>query len=239
MVKVNVSSVVNTSPASELVSNLNVTDIQSIRRHSCEDIDECQTYMSHCAQTCTNTKGSFKCTCTENYYDSHGDGSVCEAAWREDSVVLVAYGSEIRQLRQNYSDYSYNALIEDENFVLSIDIDPLDRYVYWIDEVTQLIKRSFIPVTNAALGHAQALKGLTPPPVTRALGGSVVPMVNRDQMSSDFTALSIDWLAKNLYVADSLTHSIKVSKVDGRYMKTLVKENADLVYSIVVNPVIG
>ncbi len=168
--------------------------------------------------------------------DSRGDGSICEAAWREGSVVLIAYGSTIRQVRQNFSDYTYTTLVEDESsvrgssgsgsFVLSMDVDPLSRHVYWIDEASQQIKRSFIPVSKTALGHAQLLISLSDE--TQSVNSMI-----------DFTAVAVDWLAKNLYYAEGLNGTIKVSKTDGRYERTLISVNAERVYSLVVNPVLG
>ena len=40
------------------------------------DVDECATGISNCAAnaTCTNTFGSFTCTCNLGYY---GDGTIC------------------------------------------------------------------------------------------------------------------------------------------------------------------
>jgi hypothetical protein len=193
------------------------------RKHSCVDIDECESYSSHCSQICLNLKGSYQCKCAENYIDSHGDGSVCEAAWNEDSVVLVAYGSEIRQLRQNFTDYSYTTIIENENSVSSIDVDPIERVLYWIDEASNRIKRSYIPVSRNALGRAQPLMQSNE---RSALNSS----------ETRITALAVDWLAKNVYFIQG--RSIKVSKLDGRYVKTLISQQVTS-QSIQVNPIIG
>ena len=128
-----------------------------IRRHTCNDIDECLSFDSHCPQLCSNLKGSYKCECSENYINSRGDGSICEAVNREDSVLLIAYGEEIRQVRENMTEYVYNTLIERENYVHSIDIDANDRFVYWIDLYDKMIKRSYIPVSKSSLGFTQTL----------------------------------------------------------------------------------
>jgi len=52
---------------------------------------------------------------------------VCEAGGGEETVVLLAYGGEIRQMRENGMGYVYSALIENEEFVLAMDVDPVDR----------------------------------------------------------------------------------------------------------------
>lgn len=226
MVKLNISSEMTTTliydETNSTTTSSSTPHLIELRRHTCVDIDECQHYSTHqCTQICENLKGTYACKCAANYIDTRGDGSVCEATWREDSVVLVAYGTEIRQVRQNFSDYSYTSLIEGESFVLSMDVDPVERYVYWIDEGAQQIKRSFIPVSKVALGHAQ--------------------LIVKDQAVTivDFTALAVDWLAKNLYYAEGLNGTIKVCKADGRYTKTLISTNAERVYSLVVNPILG
>jgi hypothetical protein len=236
MVKLNISSEMSTTLIYDetTIYSQNSTTVPSLtphlmdlRRHTCVDIDECQHYSTHqCTQLCENLKGTYACKCAANYIDTRGDGSICEATWREDSVVLVAYGTEIRQVRQNFSDYSYASLIEGQSFVLSMDVDPVERYVYWIDEGAQQIKRSFIPVSKVALGHAQLIV-------------KDQAAMNNDATIVDFTALAVDWLAKNLYYAEGLNGTIKVCKADGRYTKTLISTNAERVYSLVINPVLG
>ena len=206
-------------------SLLHGNDSIEYQRHTCEDIDECQSYDSHCPQNCINTKGSYKCSCAYDYVNSHGDGSICEAVASDDSVILIAYGSEIRQIRQNFSDYVYNTLIEDQKSVRAIDVDPVDRYFYWVDESTQQIKRSYLPNTKTALGNTQLLTHLQ----------AKLSLIQ----SVDITAISVDWIGKNIYFADASNGTIKVSKNDGRYLKILITQNAELVNSLVVNPSIG
>ncbi len=75
----------------------------------------------------------------------------------------------------------------------------------------------------SALGHAQTLE---------SLGTSVAN-------DNWLTALSVDWLAKNIYFADAKHESIQVARADGRYPRTLITHNAEIVYSLVVNPLIG
>lgn len=195
-----------------------------IRRHTCQDIDECESSsLNHCPHECINLKGSYQCKCSSEYKDTHGDGTVCEATWRDESIVLIAYGSEIRQVRQNFTDYAYTTLIENENQVIALDVDPQDRVLYWIDGETQKIKRTFIPVSKKALGNAQAL---------------VQTDIRRNSDSLPrLTAITVDWLAKNVYYAQS--NAIIVAKTDGRYPKKLITEHVSDVRSIQVNPIIG
>ena len=107
----------------------NNTSVSGFHRHTCDDINECDSYsMNKCTQKFINMKGSFKCACDKDYFDPHGDGTICKAGKTgEDAVVLLAYGSEIRQLQQNISQYVYAGLIESEDFILSMEIDPINR----------------------------------------------------------------------------------------------------------------
>ena len=58
-------------------------------------------------------------------------------------------------------------------------------------------------------------------------------------IEDDLTALSIDWIGKNIYFANAKDASIKVARADGRYKRTIIRENALSVYSLTVNPIIG
>ena len=214
---------------SKVNDNNNITS--DLRRHTCEDENECdRAFSNQCAQTCINLKGSYKCECAAQYWDPHGDGAICEAAYKEDSVVLVAYGAEIRQLRPNASDFSYTTLIENENFVASMDVDPLERVVYWIDEPNAQIKRSYIPEARSAQGSKQIVGS-----VEKLLGMST------EENGMYLTALAVDWLGRNLYFAEALNRTIRVAKLDGRYAQVIVQgaDYVDQVYSMAVNPVLG
>ena len=52
------------------------------------DIDECQIPGS-CSQTCTNTKGSFKCECLEGYMRDPADPTFCKAMEVHASLLLT------------------------------------------------------------------------------------------------------------------------------------------------------
>lgn len=127
-------------------------------------------------------------------------------------------------MRPNFTDYSYTTLIENENDVRVMDVDPVDRILYYVnnnDDETQHVKRTFIPVSSRALGYSQRL------------------LIETEKAASPLiTALAIDWLAKNLYYVQG--DVIRVAKSDGRYAKTLITQNVSIdVTSIVVNPLIG
>jgi hypothetical protein len=205
-------------------SDLNNGNISSnlIKRHSCEDIDECQSIKTHhCSQKCINLKGTYKCMCDKDYIDLNGDGNICEAPNDDNTIFLFSLGSEIRRLGKSLSNY--NSIIQDQSMVIALDIDPINRHLYWIEEDKMEIKRTFIPLSITANGHEQVLKNMA--------------LLNDEMIK--YTAISIDWINKNLYYAECTKSTIRVSKTDGRYSKTLISVKAQLVYSMIVNPTIG
>merc|ERR550514_1911582 len=78
------------------------------------DIDECTMGTSTCSPlaTCTNTIGSFTCTCPKGYVDVMGDGSVCEEQHYQCPPITVKisngealdFGWRIREMRLYSSD---------------------------------------------------------------------------------------------------------------------------------------
>ncbi len=45
----------------------------------CADIDECSTTINNCQQVCTNTEGSYSCSCSEGFTLAT-DGRNCTGA---------------------------------------------------------------------------------------------------------------------------------------------------------------
>jgi len=41
------------------------------------DVNECDTNNGGCAHNCSNSEGSFECTCLDGYNDVYGNGTKC------------------------------------------------------------------------------------------------------------------------------------------------------------------
>ena len=52
--------------------------MRKVTLHDCTDIDECSS--SPCGHTCTNTVGSYVCSCYDGYV-LDGDGLSCNGQW--------------------------------------------------------------------------------------------------------------------------------------------------------------
>ena len=58
-----------------------------IKDHKIADIDECKENFSGCNQNCTNTNGSFTCSCYSSGYDLV-NGNTCTGSWAMFVLVL-------------------------------------------------------------------------------------------------------------------------------------------------------
>ena len=54
------------------------------------DVDECQTDEHNCNQTCTNTLGSFECSCRAGY-SLQDDGVMCEGMHAFIAIRCIEY----------------------------------------------------------------------------------------------------------------------------------------------------
>uniref|UniRef100_A0A8K9XGV9 EGF-like domain-containing protein n=1 Tax=Oncorhynchus mykiss TaxID=8022 RepID=A0A8K9XGV9_ONCMY len=63
---------------------------RNLKTGQCEEINECLGF-DMCAHYCTNTKGSYKCTCDRNFKEINGNCIV-----KEDRVLYIANDTEIR-----------------------------------------------------------------------------------------------------------------------------------------------
>jgi hypothetical protein len=63
---------------------------------NCTDVDECATANGGCAQTCTNTAGSYNCSCGSGYtLDANGHGCIAVTSGGVDAGTLIDGGGAI------------------------------------------------------------------------------------------------------------------------------------------------
>uniref|UniRef100_A0A671S9X1 Low density lipoprotein receptor-related protein 1Ba n=1 Tax=Sinocyclocheilus anshuiensis TaxID=1608454 RepID=A0A671S9X1_9TELE len=86
----------------------------------CEEVNECLRFGS-CSQYCTNTKGSYKCTCDRNFKEIHGE---CITKGPEDQILYVANDTEIRSFVYPYNQthgHTQLARISDSARIIGMD----------------------------------------------------------------------------------------------------------------------
>ncbi|KAK3698272.1 hypothetical protein QZH41_009502 [Actinostola sp. cb2023] len=90
----------------------------------------------------------------------------------------------------------------------AVDFDPIEERVYWSDLNQRSIYRSF-------------LNGSSQQRIVGRLGSP--------------SSLAVDWAGRNLYWADKPANKIEVSKLDGKYRKTLIYGNLEQPLSITLD----
>lgn len=191
---------------------------------SCQDINECDTLrMNNCSQICVNVLGSHHCECKQgfNLYDDR-----CAAQGQTSSYIFYANGPEIRAV--DAGEHHQSSLISGESRIQAIDFDPIESIIYWTDSHERAIKRAILPEINDP-SH-----------------GNGFPQNLNLKSISQPVDIAIDWIGRNLYWIDINQNNfprpkgkIYVSKLDGRYKKTIVPNGLERPTSLVVDPEIG
>jgi low density lipoprotein-related protein 2 len=193
-------------------------------KKQCVDVDECATGTSTCSQMCTNLNGTFSCGCRPGFLLSDGMSGVCKAV-KDETMVIFSSGPEIRGFNLKHNEEF--SVIAAEKRIEAIDYDPEKQLVFWADSYDRTIKRSYMVNAmdgQAKIGFAQDLN----------MKGGSKP-----------TAVAVDWIAENLYWAETdRTGSkprgrIMVAKNDGRYRRAVVGNGLEIPTSIAVDPELG
>lgn len=178
---------------------------------SCEDINECEQYeLNKCNHYCVNLKGHYKCNCAEGYKLQPGDVHTCKpinSTIQPFLTFLLRY--EVRKLAIDGSREG-SILRKIQNSV-AIDFDWSEKRLYWTE-------------------------GLRPSRVMRAFfNGTGVEVVLESGLSI-VEGLAVDWVGRNLYLADRIQDKVFVSTLDGRHMKSLIFDGLQEPRAVIVDP---
>ncbi|XP_059139258.1 prolow-density lipoprotein receptor-related protein 1-like [Physella acuta] len=180
----------------------------------CVDVDECLTTYP-CSQYCTNTIGSFKCSCADGYM-MLPDGRSCVVADGIEVLLLVSNRYYLRLISTNRNNVS-TFTSELKNSV-AVDYDWKEQMVYWSD------------ITNDRSSISRMGVNFTSRQNTTA------PMYLHTSTVRNPDGLAVDWVGRNLYWCDKTTDTIEVSKLDGRYRKVLLRKQLQEPRAIEVFP---
>uniref|UniRef100_A0A3Q2Y480 Low density lipoprotein receptor-related protein 1Ba n=1 Tax=Hippocampus comes TaxID=109280 RepID=A0A3Q2Y480_HIPCM len=192
------------------------------------DTNECLRFDA-CPHYCTNTKGSFKCTCDRNYKEIDGN---CVAK-AEDGVLYIANDTEIRRFAYPFNQsHGHKVLAQIEDNARIIGMDALFHH------------QKFIWATQFNPGGI-FYKDSTERSQTKP---------NIRNICSDFRRprdISADWITGNIYWTDhsrmhwfsyytahwtKLRYSINVGQLKGPNCTRLITDIAGEPYAIAVNP---
>ncbi|EOB01368.1 Low-density lipoprotein receptor-related protein 2, partial [Anas platyrhynchos] len=182
---------------------------------TCVDIDECTEWGERaCSQTCLNAPGSYSCSCLPGYL-LEPDGHVCKLSGPE-PVLLVAVQSEVLSYGLRSGREEVLLATDKERIVFSLDYDPVERKVFWMDLATESI----------------SWQGLD-----SGKKGTLVKGVRSD-------CIAVDWLGRNLYWMDGAAGQVLATRLGaawrGKPEYTVVLDgDMDQPHSLVLQPLAG
>ncbi|XP_053482709.1 low-density lipoprotein receptor-related protein 1B [Ictalurus furcatus] len=205
---------------------------RNLKTKRCEEINECL-YFGTCSHYCTNTKGSYKCTCDKNYKDINGN---CVAKGPEDRVLYIANDTEIRSFVYPFNQsHGHKVLARIEENARIIGMDAL------------LHQQKFIWATQFNPGGL-FYKEIIDRSQTKTNDGIICPDFRRPR------DVAADWVTGNIYWTDhsrmhwfsyytahwtKLRYSINVGQLKGTNCTRLITDIAGEPYAIAINPVKG
>ncbi|KAI2660780.1 Low-density lipoprotein receptor-related protein 1B [Labeo rohita] len=219
---------------------------RNLRSRKCEEINECLNFGT-CSHYCTNTKGSYKCTCDKNYKDMNGSCIakatfhffcilITQRAGPEDRVLYIANDTEIRSFVYPFNQshgHKVHARIEENARIIGMDALYHQQKFIWATQ--------FNP---GGLFYKDILNRSQ----TKTNVGIICPDFRRPR------DVSADWVTGNIYWTDhsrmhwfsyytahwtKLRYSINVGQLKGPNCTRLITDIAGEPYAITVNPVKG
>lgn len=179
---------------------------------SCIDFDECAfPAFDPCSQICNNTNGSFVCSCFPGYLSDGLNNCYAEGP---EPLLLFTTPHEVRGMWLR--SQRYFPIVKAKGKALGIGFDGISSRMYWAefsDNESGAIYSSNLDGTDAKMVVSRGLK-----------------------RPED---ISVDWLGRNLYIADGVLKEILACKIDGSMCTILVHEEIDNPKSIVVIPKYG
>ncbi|XP_035378717.1 low-density lipoprotein receptor-related protein 2a isoform X1 [Electrophorus electricus] len=166
-------------------------------RKSCDDVDECSDTPSVCSQVCENTVGSYMCKCAPGFL-REPDGRSCRQNSNIRPYLIFSNRYYLRNLSADGEAYSL--ILQGLSSVVAVDFDRVSKHLYWIDVSRQVVERMLFNGT----GREVVVNG-----VPHGEG------------------LAVDWVGRKLYWVDSLQDCLKVSELDGRFVRKLADHCVD------------
>ncbi|KAI2660889.1 Low-density lipoprotein receptor-related protein 2 [Labeo rohita] len=164
---------------------------------TCDDIDECSVTPSVCSQVCENTMGSYVCKCAPGFL-REPDGRSCRQNSNITPYLIFSNRYYLRNLSTDGEAYSL--ILQGLTSVVALDFDRVDKRLYWIDVSRRVLERMFFNGT----GREVVVNGI--------LHGE---------------GLAVDWVGRKLYWVDSFLDCMKVSELDGRFVRKLAEHCVD------------
>uniref|UniRef100_A0A8C6V0R7 Low density lipoprotein receptor-related protein 1Bb n=1 Tax=Neogobius melanostomus TaxID=47308 RepID=A0A8C6V0R7_9GOBI len=181
-----------------------------IETNECLQFDACPHY-------CTNTKGSYKCTCDRNYKDINGN-------WPEERVLYISNDTEIRSFAYPFNQSQGHKLltrIEENARIIGMDVLFHQQKFIW---ATQFNPGGIF--YKESQDRSQAKSNVR----------NIVSIINFRRPRD----ISADWVTGNIYWTDhSRMHWFSYYTLKGPNCTRLITDIAGEPYAIAVNPARG
>ncbi|KAI4873047.1 hypothetical protein NFI96_006125 [Prochilodus magdalenae] len=164
---------------------------------TCDDVDECWDTPSVCSQICENTVGSYVCKCAPGFL-REPDGHSCRQNSNISPYLIFSNRYYLRNLSTDGEAYSL--ILQGLTSVVALDFDRVDKRLYWIDVSRRVVERMFFNGTGREVVVNGVLHG---------------------------EGLAVDWVGRKLYWVDSFLDCMKVSELDGRFVRKLAEHCVD------------
>lgn len=164
---------------------------------TCDDINECAETPNVCSQVCENIVGSYVCKCAPGFL-REPDGHSCRQNSNISPYLIFSNRYYLRNLSTD--GQAYSLILQGLTSVVAMDFDRVDKRLYWIDVSRRVIERMSFNGSNREVVVNGVLHG---------------------------EGLAVDWIARKLYWVDSFLDCLKVSELDGRFVKKLAEHCVD------------
>ncbi|XP_050441147.1 vitellogenin receptor [Adelges cooleyi] len=139
---------------------------------SCKDINECEN-RNTCAQFCTNSDGSYECSCLNTDFMLRPDKRSCKALGPSMDLVY-SVGNEVRSVSGDLKEIEQ--LFESPGVKISgLDIDTRKQLIYWTSD-----EAGILVAMNMKAEHKVYMKDLVHPSLVR-----------------------VDWITENVYFVEN------------------------------------
>ncbi|XP_075155675.1 low-density lipoprotein receptor-related protein megalin [Haematobia irritans] len=178
---------------------------------TCVDLDECSEW-GHCDQLCTNTEGSYSCSCTHGY--TLINNAKCIAPDANNLQLIFAHDRAVVRMSSHGGD---PRIIANASSASGVAYHYQRNTLYWSDIKTRKVQSLPLDVFSSAIQ-----------PLDLTLPGTWAPV-----------ALAVDWVGDKIYVADLVGQKIDVFELSGNWHAVVLGSNLTGPADLALDPTAG